>query len=90
MVSAFCETTTRQAEAEAVKVEISSRAMTGALSGDLQVRLDKGEALVKEAWDLRNRGDQAAALAKTQRALALLPQQESPQASQIPSQWYSS
>lgn len=86
--SAFCETTIRQAEAQAAKVEASARATTGGVSADLQARLDRARALVKEAWDLRNGGDHSAALAKAKAALALLAQPGSPHASRMPSRRY--
>jgi hypothetical protein len=85
---AFCETTIRQAEADVTQVEASARASTDGADPALQVRLDNTRALVKEAWDLRNRGDHTAALGKAKAALALLPSQGSPRAAQTPARGY--
>ncbi len=78
---AFCGATIRQAEAKAARIETSAKAATGGVDAALQARLDKARALIREAWDLRSRGDHAAAFKKAETALALLPAQGAPQAS---------
>lgn len=85
---AFCEPTIHQAEAEVAQVDASARASTGDADAALRAQLEKARALVKEAWDLRNRGDHTAALAKAKAALALLRNQGSPHAAQAPTRHF--
>ncbi len=85
---AFCETAIHQAEAEVTQVDASAKASTRGVDAALRARLEKARALVKEAWDLRNRGDHTAALAKAKAALALLPNPNSPRAAQAPTRPY--
>lgn len=85
---AFFEATIHQAEADVTQVEASARASAGGADAALQVRLDKARTLVKETWDLRNRGDHTAALRKAKAALALFPSQGSPNAAQAPARRY--
>ncbi len=85
---AFCGATIRQAERNVAQAQTSARAATGGVDAALQARLDKARALISEAWDLRSRGDHAAALNRAQAALALLPAQAAPRASQAPARGY--
>jgi hypothetical protein len=85
---AYCGETIHQAEAGVAPAEPSARASTGGVDAAVQARLEKARALIKETWDLRSRGDHAAALRKSKGALALLPAQGAPYASQMPARLY--
>ncbi len=85
---AFCGATIRQAEAKAAQVETSAKAAVGGLDAAQQARLDKARVLIREAWNLRSRGDHAAAFKKAEAAIGLLPAQGSPQASRTPAPRY--